>query len=124
MEIRIAKKRAVARSKRKIRIRKHIKGTTECPRLAIFRSHKHVFAQVIDDVAGNTLVAVSSLTPAVQELLSGKKKSEKAGAVGEFLGNACKEKGIKKVVFDRGGFKFHGRIKAFADGARKTGLEF
>jgi len=124
VEIRISKKRALARKKRKVRIRKHIQGTSDCPRMAIFRSHKNVFAQVIDDVSGNTLASASTLTPAVQDLLQGKKKAEKAAAVGEFLGNACKEKGIKKVVFDRGGFKFHGRVKAFADGARKAGLEF
>ncbi len=124
MEIRISKKRGLARSKRKVRIRKRISGTAQRPRLAIFRSHKHFFAQVIDDVAGHTLVAASTLTPGIQEAIAGKKKSEKAAILGEFLGGQCKEKGIKSVVFDRGGFKFHGRVKAFADGARKAGLEF
>jgi len=124
VEIRTAKKRLQARGKRRFSIRKKINGTSECPRLAIFRSHKNIFAQVIDDVTGNTLFAVSTLTPALQDLLQDKKKVEKAWAAGEFLGNACKEKGIKKVVFDRGGFIFHGRVKAFADGARKAGLEF
>ena len=124
MELRVAQKRREARLKRAIRVRKYVRGTPERPRLSVFRSHKHIFAQVIDDTAGHTLVAASTLTPELKEALEGKKKVEKAFIVGEHIGKLCQKKGIKKVVFDRGGFKYHGRIKALADGARKSGLEF
>lgn len=124
MELKVAQKRREARLKRAKKIRKKVFGTPERPRLRVFRSDKHIYAQVIDDTTGHTLAAASTLTPALRDEIKGKKKIEKAFAVGEFLGKLCLEKGIKKVVFDRGGFKYHGRIKALADGARKSGLEF
>jgi large subunit ribosomal protein L18 len=124
VEIRISKQRYLARLKKKARVRKKVSGTAARPRLAVFRSHKHIVAQVIDDTAGHTLVAASTMTPELKDALAGKKKSEKAAIVGEFLAKKCKEQGINAVVFDRGGFMFHGRVKALADGARKGGLEF
>lgn len=112
-----------ARQRRKIRIRKKISGTAERPRLVVFRSNLHMYAQVVDDMTGSTLVAASTLT------LS--RKGEKAGcnkagaeAVGKEIARLAKEKNISKVVFDRNGYLYHGRIKAVADGAREGGLEF
>ncbi|OAG27226.1 50S ribosomal protein L18 [Thermodesulfatator autotrophicus] len=121
-------KKVLARLRRKRRVRKKIFGTPERPRLSVFRSCKHIYAQIIDDVHGKTLVAASSLTPAIREkVLEAKKEGGKtavAKVVGEFLGQRAVEAGIKKVVFDRGGYKYHGRVKALADGARAGGLEF
>lgn len=117
-------KKHVARLRRKRRIRGKITGSSERPRLTVFRSNKHIYAQVIDDVSGHTLVSASDLTPALLNDLSGKKKGEKAYAVGQHIASICKEKGIEKVVFDRNGFVFHGRIKAVAEGAREGGLVF
>ena len=103
-----------------VRIKKHksirlkISGTAECPRLAVYRSAKNIYAQIIDDVAGKTLVAASTLEPALRA----------ATAVGKRIAEKALEKGIKEVVFDRGGLVYHGRVKALADGAREAGLEF
>lgn len=113
-----------ARIRRHIRVRKKIEGTPERPRLAVFRSLSHIYAQVIDDRAQRTLVAASDLEPAVRARLDGKKKTERAEIVGAVLAERAKEKGITRVVFDRGGFKYHGRVKALAEAARKGGLEF
>lgn len=113
-----------ARIRRHIRVRKKIEGTPERPRLAVFRSLSHIYAQVIDDRAQRTLVAASDLEPAVRAQLDGKKKMERAEIVGAVLAERAKEKGITRVVFDRGGFKYHGRVKALAEAARKGGLEF
>ena len=113
-----------ARIRRHIRVRKKIEGTPERPRLAVFRSLSHIYAQVIDDRAQRTLVAASDLEPAVRAQLDGKKKTERAEIVGAVLAERAKEKGITRVVFDRGGFKYHGRVKALAEAARKGGLEF
>ena len=104
------------------RIRKTINGTAETPRLAVFRSNKQIYAQLIDDVAGNTIVAASSR----DKSLEGKKvtKTEQAKLVGSLIGEKAKQVGVSAVKFDRGGFIFHGRVKALADAARETGLKF
>jgi len=113
-----------ARVRRHVRVRHDVAGTPERPRLAIFRSLSHIYAQVIDDAAGHTLASASDLDADVRKGTTGKKKSDVAGLVGEVLAKRAKEKGIKSVVFDRGGFKYHGRVKALADAARKGGLTF
>jgi large subunit ribosomal protein L18 len=110
----------VGRARRKLRIRKKISGSTERPRLTVFRSNKQIYAQVVDDIRGSTLVSVASLK---LEGLEGN-KSARAEKVGEAIAAACKAKGITQVVFDRNGYIYHGRVKALADGARKGGLEF
>jgi len=119
------------RLRRKKRIRKKVLGTPERPRLSIFRSKKQVYAQIIDDLKGHTLVAASSLTPEIREKIkelkaSGeiKNKLDMAFLVGKTLAEKAKAKGIAKVVFDRGGYRYHGRVKALAEGARAGGLEF
>ena len=113
-----------ARARRHIRVRERLAGTPDRPRLAVFRSLNHIYAQIIDDSAGHTLVSASDLEAEVKSGHDGKKKSEVAELVGEALAKRAKEKGIASVVFDRGGFKYHGRVKAFADAARKSGLTF
>jgi large subunit ribosomal protein L18 len=105
-------------------VRHDLAGTPERPRLAVFRSLSHIYVQVIDDAAGHTLVASSDLDADVRKAVNGKKKSEVAGLVGESIAKKAKDKGIKAVVFDRGGFKYHGRVKALAEAARKGGLSF
>ena len=104
------------------RIRKTIKGTADFPRLAVFRSNKQIYVQIIDDVAGNTIVAASSK----DKSLEGKKvtKIEQAKLVGSLIGEKAKQAGVSDVKFDRGGFIFHGRVKALAEAARETGLKF
>ena len=96
------------------------------PRLSVFKSSGHIYAQIINDHESNTLVSASSLTPKVKELISGdvKKKVDISAVVGKFLGELALKKGIKKVCFDRGGYPFHGRVKSFAEAARKAGMEF
>ncbi len=116
--------RSEARIRRHKRVRKFISGTADCPRLAIYRSLAEIYAQVIDDDAGHTLVAASTLDPELRGKLDGKTKSEQARLVGELIGKRAKDKGISKVVFDRGGFRYIGRVKSLAEGARKSGLEF
>ena len=106
------------------RVRRKISGSTERPRLAVYRSLQHVYVQVIDDSKGETIVAASSLEPAILGQREGKRKSQMSVLVGELIAERAKEKGINTVVFDRGGFKFHGRTKALADAARKGGLVF
>ena len=117
-----SKKRA--RLKRKKRIRKNLVGTPERPRLSVFRSAKHIYAQVIDDTRGETLVAASSLDKSVKEQPVFENKIAKADFVGKLLGERAIQKGIRQVVFDRNGFLYHGRVKALSDGARETGLDF
>ncbi|OAQ21069.1 50S ribosomal protein L18 [Thermosulfurimonas dismutans] len=116
------------RIRRKKRVRKKIFGTPERPRLSVYRSLKHIYAQIIDDTRGHTLVSASSLSPEIRERWEELKKeggkTAIARAVGELLGKRAVEVGIKKVAFDRGGFKYHGRVKALAEGARSAGLEF
>ncbi len=121
-------KKVERRLRRKKRVRKKVFGTPERPRLSVYRSLKHIYAQIIDDIRGHTLVAASSLSPEIRERWEELKKeggkTAVARAVGELLGKKAVEAGIKKVVFDRGGFKYHGRVKALAEGARAAGLEF
>ncbi len=122
MELRTAGRRAEARSRRKARIRKKVRGTPERPRLVVFRSHRHISAQVVDDLAGRTLCAAS--TEGLREQVAGLKKRDQARKVGEVVAARCREKGIESVVFDRNGYLYHGRVKALADGAREAGLKF
>lgn len=119
-----AKKKRLARERRHRRVRKKISGTADQPRLNVFRSLNEIYGQVIDDTVGNTLVSASTIDREVRTLVEGKNKTEQARVVGEVLARRALEKGIKQVVFDRGGWAFHGRIKALADGAREGGLEF
>jgi len=117
----ITKKKELARKRRTKAIRKKIFGTTEMPRLAVFRSLKNISGQIINDETGETLLSLSSLSREI-ELDKSKKKIEQSFEIGLKLGEKALEKGIKQVCFDRGGFLYHGRVKAFADGARKAGL--
>lgn len=111
--------RKAVRNKKHMKIRKHIHGTAERPRLAVFRSARHIYAQIIDDATGNTLVSASTLDTDV----SGS-KSEAARTIGETVAKRALEKDIDTVVFDRGGNVYHGRIQALAEGAREAGLKF
>jgi large subunit ribosomal protein L18 len=113
-----------ARGRRHARVRERLAGTPDRPRLAVFRSSNHIYAQIIDDAAGHTLAAASDEDADVRGERSGKKKSEVAALVGESLAKKAKDKKITSVVFDRGGFRYHGRVKALADAARKGGLGF
>ena len=106
------------RARRHIRVRKKLSGTAERPRLVVFRSLKHIYAQLVDDATGKTIVTVSDLT------IDSGKKLERASAVGKAVAARAKEMGLARVVFDRAGYRYHGRIKAVADGAREGGLEF
>jgi large subunit ribosomal protein L18 len=116
--------REVARRKRKARVRTRIFGTEQRPRLSVFRSAKHIYAQVVVDSTGSTILAASTQSPEIRAELEGLKKSDAAKKVGELIGRKAAEKNIRKVVFDRNGFLYHGRIKALAEGARESGLEF
>ncbi|HXH22708.1 MAG TPA: 50S ribosomal protein L18 [Dehalococcoidia bacterium] len=113
-----------ARVRRHVRLRKKIMGTPERPRLAVFRSLSHIYAQVIDDRQGHTLAAASDLDKDVASLAKGKKKSEVATLVGKAVAEKAQKKGVSQVVFDRGGYPFHGRVKALAEAAREAGLKF
>jgi large subunit ribosomal protein L18 len=114
--------RDIGRERRKQRVRKRVRGTDARPRVCVFRSNKHIYAQVISDDQGTTLAAASTLSA---DLTAAKKKGfEAAKQVGLALAKICKEKNITRVIFDRNGFLFHGRVKAVADGAREGGLEF
>lgn len=114
----------LARLKRKKRIRKNIHGTQERPRLCVFRSDKHIYAQVILDDQGVTLASASTLSPEYREMEKPKGKVEAAKRIGELIARKAKEKGVSKVVFDRSGYIYHGRVQALADAARQAGLEF
>ena len=116
--------RRVARLRRHRRVRKHVVGTPERPRLNVSRSLRHIYAQVIDDSREHTLVSASTIDPEVKAQLQGLTKSEQSRVVGKVLAERALNQGIKKVVFDRGGYKYHGRVKALADAAREGGLEF
>jgi large subunit ribosomal protein L18 len=116
--------RQEARLKRKIRIRIKTSGTQERPRLSVFRSARHIYAQIIDDITGRTLVSASSLEKAIKEQPKLESKIAMAVCVGKLVAQRAKESGIKKVVFDRNGFLYHGRVKAVSDGAREGGLDF
>lgn len=113
-----------ARLKRHLRVRKKITGTAERPRLNVFRSSKHIYAQIIDDTRGVTLVSASSNDKALKEYISNGGNIEAARKVGEAIGKLAKENGIESVVFDRGGYVYHGRLAALAEAAREAGLQF
>ena len=118
------KSRDVARTRRHSRVRKNLTGSVERPRLNVFRSLSGIYAQVIDDQAGNTLVSASTVDRDLREKMKGLKKSEQAKLVGQTVAERAKNKGIQTVVFDRGGYRYSGRVKALADGAREGGLQF
>ena len=116
--------RAESRNRRHHRVRRYVIGTGERPRLNVYRSEQEIYAQVIDDNAGHTLVAASSIDRELRSKTAGLNKTEQARLVGELVAQRAKDKGIAQVVFDRGGFRYIGRVKALADGARQGGLEF
>jgi large subunit ribosomal protein L18 len=115
--VRIPKTREEKRYRRHLRVRKRVTGTPQRPRMVVFRSLKHIYAQLVDDATGRTLMTVTDAEV-------GGKKTAKAAEVGKRIAARAKDAGIKQVVFDRGGYKYHGRVKAVADGAREGGLEF
>jgi large subunit ribosomal protein L18 len=119
--IRKIKTQADRRARRHLRVRKRVHGSPERPRLVVFRSSKHIYAQVVDDTRGVTLVGAADTSEGIQ--VEGKGKTAKSFALGRLIAARAKEKGIAKVVFDRGGDQYHGRVKAVAEGARKGGLE-
>lgn len=118
------KNRSVARIRRHARVRKNVSGTNERPRLNVFRSITDIYAQVIDDQAGHTLVSASSVDSELRKKMKGLNKIEQAKLVGQAVADRAKGKGITTVIFDRGGFRYMGRVKALADGARENGLQF
>jgi large subunit ribosomal protein L18 len=119
------KRQLSTRQRRHLRVRAKVSGTAERPRLNVFRSNVHIYAQVIDDVTGRTLAAASTLEPTVRERLPEEHpKVQEALIVGQIIGERSLAKGITQVVFDRGGYKYHGRVKAVAEGAREAGLVF
>jgi len=114
----------LARLKRKRRVRKKISGTSEKPRLTVFRSAKHIYAQIIDDSIGNTITSASSIDKSVKNTQKFDSKLDEAMFIGKLVGQKALEKGIKKIVFDRNGYLYHGRVKAVSSGAREAGLKF
>jgi len=119
------KSRAEARQRRKKRVRKKVKGTPEKPRLSVFKSSKHIYAQIIDDTASKTLVEASSLSRDIRTQVSGKSGNrEGASVIGILIAKRAAEKGIKRVIFDRNGFLYHGRVRILAEAAREHGLNF
>jgi len=118
------KSRSLARERRHIRVRKNLAGTPSRPRLSVFKSVSGIYAQVIDDHDGNTLISASTVDRELREQMKGMKKTEQAKAIGKAVAERAKSKGITAVVFDRGGFRYTGRVKALADGAREGGLQF
>lgn len=119
-----AKEKRLARQRRHARVRQRVYGTSERPRLSVFRSLNHIHAQVIDDTQGRTLVAASTLDAEIRTQLGDKNKTAQSVVVGDLLAQRALAAGIKYVVFDRGGYLYHGRVKALADAARKGGLDF
>jgi large subunit ribosomal protein L18 len=116
--------RSAARKRRHARVRARLFGTAQVPRLSVFRSLKHVYAQIIDDVAGHTLVSASTLDADIREQIAGLSKTEQAKVVGQRLAEKALSKGVTQVVFDRSGYLYHGRIRALADASRESGLQF
>jgi large subunit ribosomal protein L18 len=112
------------RARRKLRIRNKVSGTPERPRLSVFRSARHIYAQVIDDAAGQTIAFASTLSRDLKGTLGNDKKKDAAKKVGALIARICLEKKVQKVVFDRNGYQYHGRVKALADAAREAGLKF
>jgi large subunit ribosomal protein L18 len=119
-----AKAKRLARQRRHVRVREGVHGTSDRPRLCVFRSLRHIHAQVIDDTSGRTLVAASTLDAEVRSQLDEKDKTAQAGVVGQVLAKRALAAGITQVVFDRGGYRYHGRVKGLAEAARKAGLQF
>lgn len=117
-------KKRVQRQRRHARVRFKVDGNGNKPRLCVFRSSSNIYVQVIDDTRGHTLAAASSLDPEIKEGLAGKPKTAQAGQVGSLVAERALAEGITQVMFDRGGFKYHGRVKALADAAREKGLKF
>lgn len=113
-----------ARSRRHLRLRRRVKGTSERPRLSVFRSLNHIYVQVVDDTTGVTLAAASTLENSIIEEVKSNDKSAKSKKVGSTIAERAKEKGVTSVVFDRGGYRYHGRVQALAEGAREGGLVF
>ena len=120
----IGKKRRLLKRRKALHVRARLRGTPERPRLSVFRSLGNIYCQVIDDESGRTLASASSLDKDLRESLSGLKKTEVADKVGAHLASKAKAAGVSKVAFDRGSYKYHGRVKALADAARQGGLEF
>jgi len=120
----MAKNRSEARIRRHARVRKHVVGGPERPRLSVFRSLTEIYVQVIDDQSGRTLVAASSVDNELRKKMKGLNKTEQAKLVGQTVADRAKNEGVESVVFDRGGFRYMGRVKALADGARENGLKF
>ena len=118
------KSNSVARVRRHGRVRKNLAGTAERPRLNVFRSVSAIYAQVIDDQSGRTIASASTVDRELRDQVKGKKKSEQAKLIGQAVAERAKNKGIQAVVFDRGGYRYMGRVKALADGAREGGLQF
>lgn len=116
--------KALARERRKRRVRKKIRGTAARPRLSVFRSARHIYVQAVDDDSGMTLATASTLSPELKDKVKGLNKRDASKLVGEQIGSRIKEKGIERVVFDRNGFLYHGRVQALSEGARETGLKF
>ena len=118
------KSRSLARERRHVRVRKHVSGSAARPRLNVFKSISWIYAQVIDDNEGNTLISASTVDKELREKVKGMKKTEQAKVIGKAVAERAVSKGILSVVFDRGGFRYVGRIKALAEGAREGGLQF
>ena len=116
------RKKLSGRERRKVRVRKKVFGTADAPRLSVFRSAKHIYAQVIDDLTGKTLASASTMQKGLRDELEGK-KVERAKVVGKQIATLCKEKEITRVIFDRNGFRYHGRVRAVAEAAREAGLK-
>ncbi|HEX76490.1 MAG TPA: 50S ribosomal protein L18 [Dehalococcoidia bacterium] len=114
----------LARKRRHAQIRAQVSGITARPRLSVFRSSKHIYAQIIDDSAGHTLASAGTLDPEIRDKMAGKTKTESAELIGSLVAQRALNKGISRVVFDRGGYKYHGRVKALAEAAREAGLKF
>jgi large subunit ribosomal protein L18 len=120
----MAQSRSIARARRHSRVRKNLQGTANRPRLNVFRSLSGIYVQVIDDQSGRTLVSASTVDKELRDKLKGMKKADQAKMIGQTVAERAKSKGIQSVVFDRGGYRYIGRIKALADGAREGGLQF
>jgi large subunit ribosomal protein L18 len=122
--MRAEKNRRKARDRRHVHVRKYVTGTSERPRLNVFRSLNHIYAQVIDDSVGKTLASASTIDHEIRAQVAGLKKTEQAKIVGKVLAERALAQGVTMVVFDRGGYKYHGRVKALAEAAREAGLNF
>ena len=118
------KNKRTARLRRKRRVRLNVRGTPDKPRLTVYRSLKHIYAQVVDDHSGKTLAVVSTLSKELRDDVAKLKKREAAAKVGQAIAERCKKQNVTQVVFDRNGYNYHGRVSALADGARKSGLKF